>query len=235
MTAPLSAVVMAAGEGRRLRPLTEHWPKPILPVDGRPVIATLLRELSAAGIQDVTVVTGHLAERVEALLDGGHHWGVELRLARQPEPLGSADAVLHALEAGARPPLLVTAADTVFSPGDLRRAAESWLRSGAEGGLGVRRGGGLEKTPVRVEDGHVVAVGGEEAGALTAAPLWFLAAGLADRLPELPGPPHELARALADALARGERIAALELGPTRDLTHPEDVVTENFPYLSEWE
>jgi len=40
---------MAAGEGRRLRPLTERWPKPVLPIDGRPVIATLLRELAAAG------------------------------------------------------------------------------------------------------------------------------------------------------------------------------------------
>ena len=234
MTAPLSAVVMAAGEGRRLRPLTERWPKPILPVDGRPVIATLLRELTAAGIRDVTVVTGHLAERVEALLDGGLHWGIELRLARQPEPLGSADAVSRALEAGAHPPLLVTAADTVFSAGDLCRAAESWIRSGAAGGLGVRRGGGPEKTPVRIEGGRVVAVGGAEERILTAAPLWLLDAGLAGRLPGLPGPPHELARAFADALARGERIAALELGPTRDLTHPEDVVTENFPYLSGW-
>ena len=39
---------MAAGEGTRLRPLTERWPKPVLPIDGRPVLATLLRELAAA-------------------------------------------------------------------------------------------------------------------------------------------------------------------------------------------
>ena len=46
----MDAVVMAAGEGCRLRPLTEQWPKPVLPIDGRPVIATLLRELAAAGL-----------------------------------------------------------------------------------------------------------------------------------------------------------------------------------------
>ncbi|HEY8409422.1 MAG TPA: sugar phosphate nucleotidyltransferase, partial [Gaiellaceae bacterium] len=62
------AVVMAAGEGSRLRPLTEEWPKPILPIDGRAVIATLLRELEAAGVARVVVVTGHLAEQVEALV-----------------------------------------------------------------------------------------------------------------------------------------------------------------------
>ena len=42
---------MAAGEGRRLRPVTERWPKPILPIDGKPVVAMLLRELAAAGIE----------------------------------------------------------------------------------------------------------------------------------------------------------------------------------------
>ena len=52
---------MAAGEGRRLRPLTERYAKPVLPIDGRPVIVTLLHELRAAGIERVTVVTGHLA------------------------------------------------------------------------------------------------------------------------------------------------------------------------------
>jgi choline kinase len=224
---------MAAGEGRRLRPLTERWAKPVLPVDGRPVIATLLREIAAAGIREVTVVVGHLRRQVEALVGDGSAWGLELRVAHQPEPLGSADAVRRALESGATPPLLVSAADTLFRPGDLGRAAETWLASGTEAGIGVRPGG-REKTPVRVEEGAVVALGAEEEDrGLTAAPLWFLGPELVGSLEELPGPPYELARAVQNALARNTRIVALELGPTRDLTHPEDVVTENFPYL--WE
>jgi len=60
----LAACVMAAGEGRRLRPVTKRWPKPILPIDGRPVIATLMHELPAAGCRRVTVVTGYLAGQV---------------------------------------------------------------------------------------------------------------------------------------------------------------------------
>ncbi|HEX6699925.1 MAG TPA: sugar phosphate nucleotidyltransferase, partial [Gaiellaceae bacterium] len=63
----MHAIVMAAGEGTRLRPLTERWAKPVLPIDGRPVIAMLLRELARAGLERATVVTGHLAEQVEAL------------------------------------------------------------------------------------------------------------------------------------------------------------------------
>ena len=61
---------MAAGEGRRLRPLTERYAKAVLPIDGRPVILGLLEELRSAGVGRVTVVTGHLADQVERLLDG---------------------------------------------------------------------------------------------------------------------------------------------------------------------
>jgi UTP-glucose-1-phosphate uridylyltransferase len=126
----VEAVVIAAGEGRRLRPLTERWPKPILPIDGRPVIATLLRELEAAGIERSTVVVGHLGDQIRRLLDG-----VEVRIAEQREPLGSADAVRRAVEAGAQPPFVVTAADTVYAPGDVRHFVESWEASRAAGAL----------------------------------------------------------------------------------------------------
>ena len=110
---------MAAGDGTRLRPITELWPKPILPIDGRPVIATLLRQLGEEGLGPVTVVTGYLAEQVEELLDG-----LDVRFARQPEPNGSADAVVRALDGGATLPALVSAADSVFRrrrPGQVRR------------------------------------------------------------------------------------------------------------------
>src|SRR3954454_22258449 len=110
----MEALVMAAGEGRRLRPLTERWPEPILPIDGRPVVATILRELQDAGSDRVTVVTGHLAGQVERLLGDGSAFGLALPYARQPRPAGSADAVSRGLAAGAQPPLLVTTADTVF-------------------------------------------------------------------------------------------------------------------------
>jgi UTP-glucose-1-phosphate uridylyltransferase len=126
----MEAVVLAAGEGRRLRPLTERWPKPILPIDGKPVTVTLLRELEAAGVGEVTVVVGHLGEQIRNLLDD---FGV--RFAEQPEALGSADALRHAVEAGARAPFVVSVADTVFAPGDLWRFVETWEQSGADGAL----------------------------------------------------------------------------------------------------
>jgi NDP-sugar pyrophosphorylase family protein len=226
---------MAAGEGRRLRPLTERWPKPVLPIDGRPVLATLLRELGTLELDRVWLVTGHLAARVEALAGDGSVFGLRLLTVRQPEALGSADAVRRAVEAGATAPLLVTAADTVYTPGDLARAAEAWRESGRPAGLGVRELAPpalRHQTRVRVDRERVVALGSADAAdgpALTAAPLWFFSAEVLARLPGVPGPPYELAAAITP----GDEVAALPLGPTRDLTRPEDVVARNFPYL--WE
>jgi len=232
---------MAAGEGRRLRPLTERWAKPVLPIDGRPVLARLLRELPDARPQTVWLVTGHLAEQVEALAGDGSAFGLRVRTVRQPEPAGSADAVSRALAAGATPPLLAVAADTVFTPGDLGRARAAWEKRGTPGGLGVRplppEGLG-ERTRVRVENGRLAAFGEEtrtpDGAVLTGAPLWFLDVSLAARLSAVPGPPYELASAFAASLADGEEVAALPLGPTRDLTRPADLAARNFPYLSGW-
>ena len=226
----LAAVVMAAGEGTRLRPLTDRWPKPVLPIDGRPVLVTLLRQLATAGFAEATVVTGHLAEQVEALVGDGSGLGIRVATIRQPEALGSADAVLRAVEGGVPAPLLVTAADTVFRHGDLARAIESWTAASAPGALGIREGGREDQTAVRVSDGAVVEIGSDER-THTAAPLWILGEDLVAALREVPGPPFEIARAVQAAMAAGKEIMALELGPTRDLTRPTDVVMHNFPYL----
>lgn len=225
---------MAAGEGLRLRPVTERWPKPLLPIDGRPVISTLLRELAEAALGRVTVVTGHLAEQVEQLAGDGSAFGVELRFARQPAPDGSADALACALEAGAELPLALLAADTVFTPGDVRRFVEA-AREGTLAALAVRRSPppGDGKTPVAVTDGALTAIKGVDPASTPfgGAPLWWLGADFGPFLEDLPGPPFELRDAVQAALESGRRVEAVEIGPTRDLTRPEDLVVENFPYL----
>jgi NDP-sugar pyrophosphorylase family protein len=231
----LDAVVMAAGEGSRLRPLTERWPKPILPIDGRPVLGTLLRELAGAGFASVTIVVGHLGEEVRALVGDGSGFGLRVEYVEQPEPLGSADAVRQALESGVRAPLLVAGADTVFRPGAIAAAAKAWLGSGSHAGIAVRPVPREElgaRSPVRVEGGRVVELGGEPGSdCLAAGPLWFLGEPVAARIDALPGPPYELAEALRSAIAAGQAVAALDVGATRDLTRPADLVSRNFPYL----
>lgn len=225
---------MAAGEGRRLRPLTERFAKPVLPIDGRPVLGRLLNELAAAGIELVWLVTGHLAEQVEALAGDGSDFGLAVRAVRQPERLGSADAVLRALRSGAEPPVVVAGADTLFAEGDVGRFAHSG--EDCAGAIAVRRDpppSPPHRYAVRVEGGLVTRVlDNDPSNPLAGAPLWLLGPEVARYLDPLPGkPPHELASAFELAVAAGERVAGVEIGKTRDLTRPEDVIVENFPYL----
>ena len=232
----VAAVVMAAGEGTRLRPLTERWPKPVLPIDGRPVIATLLRELRAAGCPRVVVVTGHLAGEVERLVGDGSAFGLDVRFARQPRADGSADAVRRALDTGLGPPFLVVAADTVFSDGDLARFAAAFAGSDAAGALGIRPHvrPGPNPHPIAIGGGRVVRVVDDDPGnPLAAAPLWGLGPELEPFLEGLPGPPFELGQAYQRAIDAGLEVRAVRLGRTRDLTRPVDLIRQNFPYLSE--
>jgi dTDP-glucose pyrophosphorylase len=226
----VNAIVMAAGEGRRLRPLTDRWPKPVLPIDGRPVIATLLRELATAGCEPVFVVTGHLGEQVERLVGDGSRFGVAVRFARQEAPIGSADAVQHALDAGARPPVVISAADMLYPRGEVARFAAEFNRSEGAGALAVTRGRGAGR--VRVREGVVVRVMGDDPeDPWFASALWGLREPIVSRLSGLSGPPFELSEAYQRAIDAGKTIQAIEIGHTRNLTGPLDLVRENFPYL----
>jgi NDP-sugar pyrophosphorylase family protein len=225
---------MAAGEGRRLRPLTERWAKPLLPVDGRPVVGTLLRELAAAGCEEAVVVTGHLAQQVEELLGDGRAFGVPVRCVRQPGVLGSADAVLRAQ---VEPPYLVTAADTVYVPGDLRAFWDAFAAAGTDGAMAVRRDpppSPPHRGAVRIEDGRVTRVLDDDPGnPFAGAPLWVLGPRLQPLLERLPGTePWELATVFQEAVDAGLAVSGLEIGATRDLTRPEDLVERNFSYLT---
>ena len=222
---------MAAGEGTRLRPLTERWAKPVLPIDGRPVLAVLLRELAAADLRRVWLVTGHLAEQVEALAGDGSAFGLELTSVRQPGVLGSADAVQRALDAGATLPVIVSAADTVFTPGDVRRFINGV--SGAAGAVAVRRQPppGPGRGAVRTADGRVTSMADDDpTNPWSGAPLWMVDRPVAERLCR-DRPPYELGKAFQSAIDAGEAVMAVEIGKTRDLTYPLDLVKENFPYL----
>ena len=214
---------MAAGEGTRLRPVTERWPKPVLPIEGRPVVATLVRRLCDAGCTHVTVVTGHLAEQVEALLGDGSDFGVPIAYARQPAPEGSADAVRRALAAGGQLPALVTGADHVFAKGTIDWFLQEW--DGAPGAIAARRG------PPPVD--RRLAKAFADVAELTSVPLWGLGAELVPFLEDLPGPPYELADAYGRAIDAGVEVRGVVVPGTRDLTHVVDLIRHNFPYLGD--
>ena len=86
----LSAVIMAGGLGRRLMPLTENTPKPMLPVGDRPLLERIIEQLRRAGIRDVSVTTHYLQDHITRHFGDGREFGVNISYASEDQPLGTA-------------------------------------------------------------------------------------------------------------------------------------------------
>jgi MurNAc alpha-1-phosphate uridylyltransferase len=94
----MRAMILAAGRGERMRPLTDHIPKPLLPVGGKPLIVWHLERLAAAGFRHIVINTAHLGEQLPAQLGDGSRWGLVIDWS--PEPPGAletAGGIAHAL------------------------------------------------------------------------------------------------------------------------------------------
>lgn len=89
----MKAMILAAGEGQRLRPLTERLPKPMLPIGGRPLLAYLVELLRAHGVRDIAVNLHHRPAAVSAYLGDGSRFGVRVRYSWEERLLGSAGGV----------------------------------------------------------------------------------------------------------------------------------------------
>ncbi len=91
-------MILCAGRGERLRPLTDRTPKPLLELAGKPLLARHLENLAAAGFRDVVINTAHLAERIEAFAGDGRRWGLRIRFSREPRgALETGGGILNAL------------------------------------------------------------------------------------------------------------------------------------------
>ncbi len=83
------AVILAGGLGRRLYPYTAVLPKPLVPIGDRPILELLILQLRAAGIQHVTLATGHMAELVMAYFGTGEKYGIRIDYSFEKKPLGT--------------------------------------------------------------------------------------------------------------------------------------------------
>jgi mannose-1-phosphate guanylyltransferase len=92
----VQALILAGGEGTRLRPLTTTYPKPVVPLVDRPFIGFMLDWLRGHGVDRVVMSCGHMAEGVRAVLGDGSRFGVELRFVEEPRPLGTGGALKYA-------------------------------------------------------------------------------------------------------------------------------------------
>ncbi len=111
MTTLTKAMIFAAGRGERMRPLTDHTPKPLLEAGGKPLIVWQIERLAHAGFRTIVINHAWLGERIEAALGDGSRWGVQLRYSPEQEALETAGGIAPAL------PLLEDGAASEIFPG----------------------------------------------------------------------------------------------------------------------
>ncbi|MFM7785722.1 MAG: N-acetylmuramate alpha-1-phosphate uridylyltransferase MurU [Gammaproteobacteria bacterium] len=133
----MRAMLFAAGLGTRLRPLTLHTPKPLLPVAGKALIVHHIERLVAAGIRELVVNVSWLGEQIESALGDGARWGARIRYSPEPgAPLETGGGIRRALPLLGDGPFLVISAD-VWCDYPLGALATEGLPAGAEARLVV--------------------------------------------------------------------------------------------------
>lgn len=105
-------MLLAAGLGKRLRPLTEQVPKPLIEAGGMALIEHQLKKIKAAGISEVVINTHHLAEQFEPRLGDGTRFGLSIQYSHEPDRLETGGGILRALSLLGSSPFLVVSADT---------------------------------------------------------------------------------------------------------------------------
>jgi glucose-1-phosphate thymidylyltransferase len=116
----MKAVILAAGEGTRLEPLTEARPKPMVPVANRPLLEYVIEAVRDAGISQIVLVVGYKRERIQNHFGDGDDWGVDVEYVVQDKQLGTGHAILQA-EPAIDGPFLALNGDRILDTSDIGR------------------------------------------------------------------------------------------------------------------
>ncbi len=108
----MRAMILAAGRGERLRPLTDRIPKPLVEIDGKPLIEYHLEALTGAGFREIVINQGHLGDLLPETLGDGSRWGIHIHWSdEQPEALETGGGIFKALPLLGQAPFLVVNGD----------------------------------------------------------------------------------------------------------------------------
>ncbi len=107
----MRAMILAAGRGERMRPLTDHTPKPLLTVGGQPLIVHHIVRLAAAGFRELVINHAHLGEQIPRVLGEGDRWGVSIRYSPEHPALETGGGIFRALPLLGPDPFLVVNGD----------------------------------------------------------------------------------------------------------------------------
>jgi dTDP-glucose pyrophosphorylase len=141
----MKAIILAAGKGTRMRELTNELPKPMLPVQGKPILEHILEGVLGAGIRDIFIVTGFRAEVIERHFGDGSKWGARIAYGRQEVQDGTGKAPEPAREFIGPSPFLLTYGDILVKPETYQHMVHRFNEGYFSGLITVTRGEDVAK------------------------------------------------------------------------------------------
>lgn len=240
----MKAVILAAGKGTRMRELTNELPKPMLPVQGKPILEHILTGILSTGIRDFCIVTGWKAEVIEGHFGDGSRWGAHVTYARQVVQDGTGKAAEPAKAFVGQDDFLLTYGDILVKPETYHQMLKRWNEGGFGGLLTVTRGEDVTKGAINFFDSQFCLTRLVEKPSLAQVeqlraegwlkpgdPAWYnagiyifqpLAYDFMARLKKSPRGEFELTDAIMDMVAARHRIAGVEIaGRWVDVRDPE--------------
>ncbi len=240
----MKAVILAAGKGTRMRELTNELPKPMLRVQGRPILEHIVTGILAAGVRDIFIVTGFRAEVIESHFGDGSKWGARLATGRQVVQDGTGKAPELAKDFIGDSPFLLTYGDILVPPATYPLMVRRFGEGDFAGVITVTPGedvtkGGLNffddqfclKRLVEKPSPEQVEQLRRDGWLKPGAPAWYNAGiyifrpALFDftaRLQKSPRGEYELTDAISAMVAAGQKLAGLEIqGRWVDVRDPE--------------
>ena len=242
----ITAIVLAAGHGKRLMPITQWIPKPLVPVNGRPILLTNLQHLSDAAFERAVVVYGHPTTFIPDFLDGMDFGGLEVLYAFQTEQRGTGDALLTGMNlVPDSDDYLLMAGDTMYSPEHIEALLSRFAQGDVEGCLllkelsfdRLRHSSIVLQRPDGTVEAMISKPSASELRTLRSnradASLQLYRGAMADylRRAELSRNNElEVTTALRNWIAAGARIAGVVGATPPHITDPQDFITHNVPF-----
>jgi dTDP-glucose pyrophosphorylase len=128
-----SAVLLAAGRGKRQRPYTDVTPKPLLAISGRPTLDFVLCAVAKVGVERICIVTNHLEEKIFEYVSGGSKWNLSASFAHQSELHGNGDALMSVPQSWIRDePIMVVATDYILEEDSLLELVQAQEKDQAD-------------------------------------------------------------------------------------------------------
>jgi dTDP-glucose pyrophosphorylase len=240
----MKAVILAAGKGTRMKELTNEVPKPMLKVQGKPILEHIIGGILAAGVRDIFIVTGYRAETIEGHFSDGAKWGARITYGRQMVQDGTGKAPEVAKAFVGDSPFILTYGDILVRPETYAQMIQRFNEGNFAGVITVTRGEDVTKGAVNcfdeqfclqrlIEKPTLSQLEGlrREGWLKPGDPVWYNAGiylfrpvvfEFTARLQKSPRGEYELTDAVGQLVGSGHRMAGLEIqGRWVDVRDPE--------------